>query len=78
MNKIFNKNWAKRVMIVVFSFLFPLSSFLFSSCSSLMDTDSELVEFEEDNKLQAPTDSVYSVMGIIYKMQAVADRKSVV
>ena len=39
-----------------------------------MDTDSELVEFEEDNKLQSPTDSVYSVMGIIYKMQAVADR----
>ena len=39
-----------------------------------MDTDSELVEFEEDNQLQAPTDSVYSVMGIIYKMQAVADR----
>ena len=47
---------------------------LFSSCSDLMDTDSELVEFEEDNKLQSPTDSVYSVMGIIYKMQAVADR----
>ena len=47
---------------------------LFTACSKLMDTDSELVEFEEDNKLQAPTDSVYSVMGIIYKMQAVADR----
>jgi hypothetical protein len=39
-----------------------------------MDTDSELVEFQEDNRLQSPTDSVYSVMGIIYKMQAVADR----
>ena len=54
--------------------LLPPSSFLLTSCSSLMDTDSELVEFEEDNQLQAPTDSVYSVMGIIYKMQAVADR----
>ena len=39
-----------------------------------MDTDSELVEFEEDNKLQSPTDSVYSVMGIIYKLQTIADR----
>ena len=45
-----------------------------TSCAKLMDTDSELVEFEENNKLQSPTDSVYSVMGIIYKIQAVADR----
>ena len=44
------------------------------SCSDLMDTDSELVEFQEDNNLQNETDSVYSVMGIIYKMQAIADR----
>ena len=58
----------------LFSFLLPPSTFFLTSCSDLMDTDSELVEFEEDNQLQAPTDSVYSVMGIIYKMQAVADR----
>ena len=70
------KNWMRISMAGVFYLL--LLSFspllLFSSCSDLMDTDSELVEFEEDNKLQSPTDSVYSVMGIIYKMQAVADR----
>ena len=58
--------------------LFILYTLLFSaaltSCADLMDTDSELVEFQEDNQLQAPTDSVYSVMGIIYKMQAIADR----
>ena len=46
----------------------------FASCSDLMDTDSEFVEFQEDNHLQEATDSVYSVMGIIYKMQAIADR----
>lgn len=46
----------------------------FTSCADLMDTDSEFVEFQEDNLLQAPTDSVYSVMGIIYKMQVIADR----
>ena len=40
----------------------------------MLDTDSELVEFQEDNRLQSPTDSVYSVMGIVYKMQAIADR----
>ena len=46
----------------------------FTSCSDIMDTDSELVEKLEDNRLQEPTDSVYSVMGIVYKMQAIADR----
>ena len=62
--------------LIGFSFIIcSLSlSIALSSCSKLMDTESELVEFEEDNKLQSPTDSVYSVMGIIYKMQAVADR----
>ena len=45
-----------------------------TSCSDLLDTDSELVEFQEDNRLQSPTDSVYNVMGIVYKMQAIADR----
>ena len=69
-----NKNRVRIMLIGVLSYLIPLTSYLFTSCSDLMDTDSELVEFEEDNKLQAPTDSVYSVMGIIYKMQTVADR----
>ena len=45
-----------------------------TSCADLMDTDSEFVENLEDNRLQQATDSVYSVMGIIYKMQAIADR----
>ena len=72
--KINNKKWVRIILMGVISYLLPLTSYLFTSCSDLMDTDSELVEFEEDNKLQSPTDSVYSVMGIIYKMQAVADR----
>jgi hypothetical protein len=44
------------------------------SCSDLLDTTSELVEFEEDNTLNHTTDSVYSVMGIVNRMQLVADR----
>mgnify|MGYP002620056627 CR=1 FL=1 len=44
------------------------------ACSDMLDTDSEFVEFQEDNHLNSPTDSVYSVMGIIYKLQALADR----
>ena len=45
-----------------------------TACSEMLDTDSELVEFQEDNRLDQPTDSVYSVMGIIYKLQTLADR----
>ena len=44
------------------------------SCSDMLETSSELVEFEEDNTLNHPTDSVYSVLGIINRMQIIADR----
>ena len=65
-----------RKHLISFSFIICYLSFsvALSSCSDLMDTESEFVEFEENNKLQQATDSVYSVMGIIYKMQAIADR----
>ena len=61
----------KYLSFILYTLLF---SMMFTSCSDMMDTDSEFVEFQEDNQLQAPTDSVYSVMGIIYKMQVIADR----
>lgn len=54
--------------------LFTIHYPLFTSCSNLLETNSELVEFEEDNTLNHPTDSVYSVMGIINRMQIIADR----
>ena len=50
------------------------ASCVLGSCADMMDTDSELVAFEKDNTLNHPTDSVYSVMGIIGKMQTIADR----
>ena len=40
----------------------------------MLETKSELVEFEKDNTLNHPTDSVYSVLGIINRMQLIADR----
>ncbi len=44
------------------------------SCSDMLDTSSELVEFQEDNTLNHTTDSVYSVLGIVNRMQLLADR----
>lgn len=61
----------KRQNLFIFSLLSLLT---LSSCSDLLDTTSELVEFEQDNKLNHPTDSVYSVLGILNTMQTIADR----
>lgn len=46
------------------------------SCADMMDIDSELVEFDKDHDINAPSDTVYSVLGIIHKMQVIADRTS--
>lgn len=43
----------------------------FAGCQ---ETESDLVSFVDDNKLNTPNDTVYSLMGIISKMQVVADR----
>lgn len=52
--------------------MLPLASF--TSCADMLETESDLVEFEEDNRISAPKDSLYSVMGIIRQMQKIADR----
>ena len=46
----------------------------YTSCTDMMDTTSKLVMFSQDNTLNQATDTVYSVMGIIGKMQSIADR----
>lgn len=51
-----------------------LLTLILSSCSDMLSTESEMVEFERDNTLNHPTDSVYSVLGIIGKIQVIADR----
>ena len=65
----------KNMKTVLYSCILVFSSSItFTSCSDMLDTNSELVEFEKDNTLNHPTDSVYSVMGIVNRMQLIADR----
>ena len=45
-----------------------------TSCEDLLETDSKFVMYESDTTLGDPTDSVYSVLGIISQMQKIADR----
>lgn len=64
----------KIVVAGVISFLFPLSSFLFTSCADFFDQESEHVIFTETDHLNNATDSIYSVIGILNKLQAIGDR----
>ena len=52
----------------------PVIGVAMSSLSSCTEVDSSLVEYEEDYYLNSPNDTVYSVAGILGKMQALGDR----
>ena len=45
-----------------------------TSCEDMFKVDSKIVLFDYENTLDQATDSVYSVLGIIKKMQNIADR----
>ena len=45
-----------------------------TSCSKFMDVDSDYVINADDNHLGNATDTIYSVTGILNKIQAIADR----
>ena len=54
-----------------------LSAFIAStaiSCADMLDTDSESVVLEDRNTLNHTYDTVYSLLGIFQRMQAIADR----
>ena len=46
----------------------------FCSCSDMLDTDSDLVMYADKAHLNNATDTIYSLTGIMNKMQAIADR----
>ena len=53
-----------RKHLISLSFIICYLSFsvALTSCSKMLETESDLVEFEEDHTLNHATDSVYSVM----------------
>lgn len=56
-------------------FILLLSTVIgFSSCSDMMDTSSDRVAYEDDNQLNNPNDSIYSVIGILAQIQKLGDR----
>ena len=49
-------------------------SCVFTSCEDMLKTDSDIVIFDEDNKLNSSNDTIYSVIGVVNLLQKVADK----
>ena len=61
-----NKRFFKNPLIALLSIILPLGGVGgLTSCSDLLDTKSDMIEFSEDNKLNSTSDTLYSVMGIV-------------
>lgn len=45
-----------------------------SACQGMFDLESSQVIFSDENKLTEPSDTMYSIVGVISKMQKIADR----
>jgi len=58
--------------VLIFSFL-VLGSCL-TACSDFFDQEAEQIIFADDEHLNNATDTIYSVTGILYKLQVIADR----
>ena len=47
---------------------------VFTACDDMFDVTSSSVQYEGSHDLNSPADSLYSVIGILSKVQAIADR----
>jgi len=63
-----------KVMVGATAFLLPLSSFVFVSCEDFFEQESDHVMFDDQHSLNDATDTIYSVTGIMKKLQNLADR----
>jgi starch-binding outer membrane protein, SusD/RagB family len=45
-----------------------------TSCQSFFDTDTNLITYTDDDYINSPSDTMYSVIGIIKQMQKIADK----
>ena len=63
------------MMTKIYKFIFAVLAIGgFTSCSDFFDQESEHVIFTETDHLNNATDSIYSVIGILNKLQAIGDR----
>lgn len=58
----------------IYSALLLTAALANASCDKMLDPESDLIMYEDDNQLTSQNDTLYSVMGVIHLMQQVADR----
>ena len=70
------KKYKKNPLTVLLSILLPLGGLggLLTSCSDFFDQDSTYIIDAEKDHLNNATDTIYSLTGILNKVQAIADR----
>lgn len=68
------KTGISKATVLLASAIASVCCGLTASCGKMLSTDSEFVQFAEDNTLNHPEDTIYSVMGVIRDMQVIADR----
>ena len=66
------KGVRKQILLIFFISSSPL--IFLTSCDKMLEQESDLVRFADDNLLTQSTDTIYSVTGIMKKMQVLADR----
>jgi len=59
---------------ILFAFVVLIAIFVSSSCEDMLRVESKTVVYDDENTLDHPTDTVYSVLGILKGMQKIADR----
>ena len=74
MKKIIVKRSLNMTLKILYAAFFILHSSFFISCGDMLEQDSDLVRFADKEMLNNATDTIYSVTGIMKKMQALADR----
>ena len=47
---------------------------VFTACEDMFDVTSSSVQYEGSHEINSPADSLYSVIGILSKVQGIADR----
>ena len=64
----------KKIAIIIGSVVLIFGMLFSSSCSDMLDTDSDRFVSTGDNKLDSANDTLYSLVGILKQLQEVGDR----
>lgn len=59
---------------IIYTIALCTAAGLFTACEDLLDVTSSSVQYEDSHAIDSPADSMYSVVGILSKLQGIADR----